>query len=391
MKISKFGWSVVAALTLSTSLAQADPAAAPAPAPLATPAMTGPLTANPGPSSFDSGYGTIYYGGVISGLGYYQSNATHGFPGNGSSGVDLSNGQAFIEKTDGLFQFYLQAGEYSLPSVGAGYVRSSQLTSHTFGVVPVGYLKIAPSDSWSIEIGKLPTLIGAEYTFTFENMNIERGLLWNQEPAISRGIQLNYASGPLSVQLSLNDGYYSNRYNWVSGLASYAFDSTNTLAFAAGGNFGKSGTSTFVTPFFLNNSSIYNLIYTYNSAPWLISPYVQYQVVHKENSLFIVNSSSDWGFGVLANYTISPTWNLSGRVEYETSSGGNFFEFPLGYGQGSKAWSFTITPTWQINRFFIRGEASYTTLNHATPGLEFGNAFDKSAQTRVMVETGFVL
>jgi len=28
---------------------------------------------------------------------------------------------------------------------------------------------------------KLPTLIGAEYTFTFENMNIERGLLWNQE------------------------------------------------------------------------------------------------------------------------------------------------------------------------------------------------------------------
>ncbi len=389
MKISTMGLGIATALALSASLAQADTAAAPAP--LATPAMTGPLTANPAPSSFDAGIGNIYYGGVISGLGYYQSNPTHGFPGNGSSGLDLSNGQAFIEKTDGLIQFYVQAGEYSLPSVGAGYVRSSQLTSHTFGVVPVGYLKIAPSDSWSIEIGKLPTLIGAEYTFTFENMNIERGLLWNQEPAISRGVQVNYASGPLSISLSLNDGYYSNRYNWVSGLVSYAFDSTNTLAFAAGGNFGKSGTSTFVTPYYLNNSDIYNLIYTYTSAPWLITPYVQYQTIHKESSLFIFNSSSDWGFGVLANYTFSPTWNLSGRVEYETSSGGNFFQFPLGYGQGSKAWSFTVTPTWQFNRFFIRGELSYTTLDHAAPGLEFGSAFDKDSQTRVMVETGFVL
>ncbi len=61
--------------------------------------------------------------------------------------------------------------------------------------------------------GKLPTLIGAEYTFTFENMNIERGLLWNQENAVNRGVQANFTSGPVAVSVSWNDGFYPNRYN----------------------------------------------------------------------------------------------------------------------------------------------------------------------------------
>jgi hypothetical protein len=38
-------------------------------------------------------------------------------------------------------------------------------------------------------------LIGAEYTFTFENMNIQRGLLWNQENAVTRGVQVNQTMG----------------------------------------------------------------------------------------------------------------------------------------------------------------------------------------------------
>ncbi len=233
----------------------------------------GRLPPTPRPTRSTRGFGTISAGGSLTGLGFYQSNATHGgVPGNGDSGIDLSNGQVWLEKTDGLIQFYVQAGIYSLPSLGAPYIRSSQITSHTFGAVPIGYIKIVPNGSWSIEAGKLPTLIGAEYTFTFENMQIERGLLWNQEPAISRGVQVNYASGPLSISLSLNDGYYSNRYSTLSGLVSYAIDGSNTLAFAASGNLTHQATSTFVTSPVLNNSQIYNLIYTYNSAPWLSRP-----------------------------------------------------------------------------------------------------------------------
>jgi hypothetical protein len=382
----------ISALTLGAALlcaaaAQADP--------LAVPAMTGPIASNATPGSFDAGFGSVYWGASVTGLGYYQSNSTHGFPGNGSTGFDLSNGQAWLEKTDGLIQFYIQAGIYSLPSLGAPYIRSSKITSTTFGAVPIGYLKIAPNGEWSIEVGKLPTLIGAEYTFTFENMNIERGLLWNQEPAISRGVQVNYASGPLSLSVSLNDGYYSNTYSTLSGLISYAFNPTNTLAFAASGNLAHPGTSTFVTSPVLNNSQIYNLIYTYNSAPFLVSPYVQYQNVDSHASPpFFIKSMDDWGVGVLANYVFSPTFNLAARAEYEASSGGfpAFGQFPLPYGPGSRAWSFTLTPTWQMKQFFIRAEGSYTALSHSVPGLlEFGNNFDKDDQFRLMLETGVQL
>ncbi len=61
-----------------------------------------------------------------------------------------------------------------------------------FGDALVAYAKIAPFDNVSISAGKLPTLIGDEYTFTFQNMKFQRGLLWNQEPAISDGVQVNY-------------------------------------------------------------------------------------------------------------------------------------------------------------------------------------------------------
>ena len=60
--------------------------------------------------------------------------------------------------------------------------------------------------------------MGAESTFTYQNFNIERGIVWNQENAINRGIQVNQTVGRyLSGAISWNDGYYSNRYSWLSG------------------------------------------------------------------------------------------------------------------------------------------------------------------------------
>jgi hypothetical protein len=71
----------------------------------------------------------------------------------------------------------------------------------------MAWAKIAPTDNFYIQGGKLPTWIGAENAFTFQNMNIERGLLFAQEPTISRGGQLGYTQGPLALALSWNDGF----------------------------------------------------------------------------------------------------------------------------------------------------------------------------------------
>lgn len=351
---------------------------------LPAPALSGPLAANPDPMSFESGYGKIYVTGAVSALGYYQSNAQHASPGDAQSYFDLSNAQVTIQKTDGLVQFFLEAGGYSLPTAGEPYLNFGKTTSNTFGALPVAYLKLAPTSNFSIEAGKLPTLIGAEYMFTFQNMNIERGLLWYQEPIVSRGVQANYTQGPLALSVSLNDGYYSNRYNWLSGLATYTIDSVNTLAFAAGGNLGATKYATFNSPYNLNNGEVFNLMYTYTSAPWLVNPYIQYQTVPASAKLGLT-SGDEWGFGVLGTYSVSPEFSIAGRVEYELSSGTDAL---LPYGAKSKAYSLTLTPTYQKSIYFARADFSYTGLSDQSVG--FGKAFNKDSQFRAMVEVGVV-
>jgi hypothetical protein len=352
--------------------------------PVATPAMGGSITNNPSPMSFDSGYGDIFVTGALSGLAQYQSNATHLASGDGSSTADLSNAWVAIQKSDGLVQFYVQAGLYSFPTVGSPYEKSDDIGHDTFGYVPIAYLKLQLSDSFSVQAGKLPTLVGAELPTTVQNINIERGLLWFQEPLVSRGVQVNYASGPFSLSLSWNDGGYSNVWNTFSGLASYAMGDAGTIAF-----------DTSITPArdFVAASQIYDLMYSVTSGSWFFGPYLQYQHYDstKAGGLTIAPGASDWGIGVLANYTISDTWSLGLRGEYEDSSGdGSAFI----YGPGSDAWSFTVTPTWKKGIFFIRGEASYTTVGDyfkfAGVGAGFGKSGTKSDQFRALLETGIV-
>ena len=383
MKISRFaraGLLTSASLILPEGLAFADA--------LSNPSMPPSLAANPSPISLDAGpLGNIFVSGTLSGFADAQSNS---YFGDKSFRWDLSNGQAWVQKTDGLVQFYAQAGAYDILSVGVPTYSSSFMTSNTYGVVPVAYLKLAPTDSFSVEAGKLPTLMGAEYTFSFQNFNIERGLLWNQENAINRGVQANYTVGPIALNLSWNDGYYSDRFNWLTGLATWTIDPANTLAFFGGGNMGSTGlvsSNRFATPVLQSNSDVYDLMYTWSAAPWTVSPYVQYSHVSANPAVGILNSADSWGGAVLANYDIDPNWNLAGRVEYIGTSGGE----NLLYGAGSKAWSFTVTPTYQYKIFFARADLSYVAAEHTTPFLTaFGQLGTKTDQFRGVLEAGVI-
>jgi hypothetical protein len=375
------------------------PAAAPAPAAPATvtlpvPGMAGALTFSSVPYSLDTGpLGKWYVDGVLSGIGLVQSNAAS----TDKTGLaDISNGQIFLQKVDGLVQFYAQVGAYSIPDIGTPYshLTDSENALHNFfSAVPQAFLKIVPSDTFSIQAGKLPTLIGAEYTFSFENFNIERGLLWNQEPAVSRGVQANYTIGPVALSVSLNDGYYSDRFNWISGSATWTINPTNTLVFAAGGNFGRTGPVAGVaTPTAQNNSSIYNIIYTYNSAPWTITPYLQFSNVPSNPAIGITKSASTYSGAILANYVISPNWQLAGRAEYIGTTGSQ--NDPTGtnllYGPGSGAFSFTVTPTYTYNRFFARADVSLVDITSGSSGLGFGATGNASTQVRGILETGVI-
>jgi hypothetical protein len=366
--------------------------AAPAATPMANPAITAPMAANPNPAVFDAGpLGKITVDGVFSVLGGYQSPdpTFFGGPDRNAGVFDVSNAQVIINKSDGFLQFYVQAGGYSLPALGATYFRATVESPATYGYVPQGFVKLVPNAMFSIEAGALPTLIGGEYTFTFENMNIERGLLWGQEPAVSKGVQGNFTNGPIAISLAYTDGYYSNEYTAVSGLITYTFKNSDTLAFAGEGNVSTNRVATFVTPLPQNNGQIYNLLYSHTAGPWTISPYLQYTsvpTVRAANGAILSLSADTWGVAVLTKYNFTPVFSVAGRLEYISSSGHQ----NLLFGPGSNAWSFTITPTYQKGIFFARAEVSYVSIGSGDSfdGDEFGELGNHGSQVRGVVETG---
>ena len=359
--------------------------AAPAATVLPMPGMSGPLTLNPTPTRLNS----IYISGVASGLAQFQ---THAAQSDKPAQPDLSNGMIFIQKSSGLFQFYLQVGTYSVPDIGVAYIRSSVAPNTSYGVVPLGYVKIAPSDNFSVMIGKLSAFLGAEYTFSFQNMNIQRGLLWDQSNSVNRGVQLNYSVGPLAFAVSYNDGFYSDKYNWLAGSLTYTVDAANTLTFIGAGSLSRTDISSSATPLYQDNEHGYNIIYTHTAGQFTIQPYLQYTGVPKAALLNTRQNASAYGAAVLVDYSVPHSgFSLPVRAEYITSTGSAAAGAPgLIYGPGSKAWSATVTPTYQYKRVFVRAEVSYVKAGNITRGSAFGPYGNDDSQSRAIVETGII-
>jgi hypothetical protein len=367
---------------------QAVPAApSSAPNPLATPSITGPLKAAP-PNTFDAGpFGKLNVNGIIAGMGLWQGNHVSG---DESTHADLSNGQIFLQKTTGWWQFYVQAGGYNIPALGTPFLNTQNTVTDLYGPVPVAFLKLAPGKNTSILMGALPTLMGAEYTFSFENMSIERGLLWNQENAINRGVQVNQTIGKFNASLSWNDGFYSNRYSWLSGSLTYA-NGPHSVAFAGMENLGQTAFQTLATPL-QNNSSMYAVIYMYNKGSWIIQPYYQYSSVPANQKIGILKGNATQAGAILVSHTFKHGFSLPVRWEYITSTGNanDSDVVNLMYGSGSKGTSFTVTPTFQYGDFFLRGDLAYVHVGDITPGFAFGQGGILKNQPRAMAEFGFL-
>ncbi len=374
---------------------QAAPSAAPAdnpaaqtkppdPQPLPMPSMSGPLqTAVP----HEVEGGKLAVTGILSGIGWTEGNHVSG---DSSTHWDVSNAQIFVQKTTGWWQFYLQGGAYNLPAIGVPFLSTSDTIKNIYGPFPQGYAKFVKGN-FNVEIGALPTLIGAEYTFSFQNMNIERGLLWNQENAVNRGIQLNETYKKWTAAFSWNDGFYSNRYTWLSGSLTYAFNSANSLAFIGMGNAGAYAKNTLATPLYLNNSQIYNLIYTYSKGSWVVQPYFQYTDVPTNAKIGIAQGASTKGGALLATYNFKRGFSLAVRPEYIATTGSvSNGAINLLYGPGSGALGFTVTPTYRKDAFFLRGDLAIVHATSSTPGDVFGPAGMNATQPRGVLEAGFM-
>jgi hypothetical protein len=324
--------------------------------------------------------------GIVSGMGVWQGNPVAG---DQTTHAALSNGQLWIQKTTGWLQFYAQAGAYNIPALGTPFLSTEGAITDLYGPVPVAYLKLVPGKNTSVLVGALPTLIGAESTFTFQNMNVNRGLLWNQENAVNRGVQVNQTIGKVTASLSWNDGFYSNRYSCLSGSLTYT-NGPHSVSFQGMGNLGQTAFQTLATPV-QNNSDMYALVYTYSKGTWIVQPYVQFTDVPTNPQAGVTKGAHTNGGALLLSHSFKHGFSLSGRGEYISSTGALADgSVNLLYGPGSAAWSATLTPTFQYGRFFARGDLSLVRANGETTGYAFGPGGTKRTQLRATIEGGFL-
>ena len=376
---------------------------------ISTPAFGPTIKANPNPNCFNvPGLGEFYVGGAFTGYGYTQSNpfpfSTTTLPSDRKERLDFSNLSVWIQKADGPIQFFVMGGGYAVPVLGATNLRAIDQTDLLFGPLPIAFGKFVINDNWSVQGGRMPTLIGSEAPFTFQNINIQRGLLFFQENIVNQGAQINYANGPVSISVAATDGFYSGRINWLTGAATYKIDDNNTVGINGGFAFDRTNSAIktlryqFATPLNQQNSGILSVNYTYSNGPLTITPYVQYTTVERDVKLGILRSAETYGASVLAAYSFTDNFSLAGRAEYIEQSGKrNSGTTNVLYGAGSSAFSFTITPTYTWDRFFVRGEWSIVKLsgitrgdliNSGTLGTGFGRNGNKTEQQRFLVETG---
>jgi hypothetical protein len=380
--------ALMAEAQTSPAPAPADQPAASAPAPLSTFVLTGPLVWLL-PAVFDAGpFGKLSVNGILTGYALGQNNA---ITGDDAKQATLSNGEIFIQKADGKVQYYIQAGVYTMPTLSVSFMNAENTVNNYYGPVPVAYLKLPVGKTTQFLIGSLPTLMGAESTFTYQNFNIERGIVWNQENAINHGLQMNQTLGKyLSGAISWNDGYYSNRYSWLSGSLTLT-KGPHSLVYDGMGNLGQTAFQTAATPV-ANNSYMHAVIYTYTKGPWIISPYFQYSKLPTNAKVGVPTGTSATGGALNVSYAFKSGFSLPARVEYLTSSGSatdgsiNL----LGFGAGSAGTTFTATPTYQKGGFFVRADLAYVHTSSFTAGDVFGKTGVDSGQFRTVGEFGFI-
>lgn len=328
--------------------------------------------------------GAVQVSGVVSGAALSASPQVAG----GSGGLNLTNAFVILQRATGAWRFYVQAGAYSLPALGAPR-RSTLAYTGVFGPAPQAYAEWKGGRSWSLRAGILPTMIGQENTFSYLNFNIERGVIWNDmENAVSRGAQFNYHRGRWSAALQYGDGFFSGDYGAVSAMGGYQLTGQDSISLV--GLWPNRATPPNAT-FQDANARLLDLMYTHTGKRWTWEPYLLAFSSPASRSLGYQRTASAVGAAVLADYHWSRRWSLAARGEFAVGGGAgdlSAHQNILGFGPGARVFTFTVTPTWQDGGLFARADVSWVELARFAPGLGFGALGQDGGQFGAAIEAG---
>jgi len=310
----------------------------------------------------------------------------------GSWSSDFSNALLNLSANAGNFHGNATVGEYNFPTVGFPIATDSAANANTsvYSVIPVGSVQYSLGSHWSVAAGKFAALLGQESPFTYQNVNIQRGLGWAMEPTISRGVQGTYAGGPWTLTLQYNDAYYSGHDRAFEGLIGWAPSANTNLQVAAIVPNADAGPNPTVS---VGNKAEYDFMYTRQIGKLQLLPYLLLVDSPSSAKLGYKKSESAWAGVLLATWTFDTPWSLAFRYE-DAANGSSAGDTGanadlIGFGPGSSARTLTLTPALHFeNGGVLRLEYSTISLSSFAPGLGFGAAGNGGTQNRIGFEFG---
>ncbi|MEM2368577.1 MAG: outer membrane beta-barrel protein, partial [Candidatus Bathyarchaeia archaeon] len=148
--------------------------------------------------------GTLKIEGALTGYMLHSNNTSD----TKKTRYDVGSAIISLSKPAEPFGITLIGGAYATPVVGVGLLKTSE-TTDLFSPLPVAYVEYKPMKEASVQVGKLPTIIGYESAFTYLNNYIQRGLVWNMQPVINNGVRVAYSTDLFTVKAGINDGFYT--------------------------------------------------------------------------------------------------------------------------------------------------------------------------------------
>jgi hypothetical protein len=301
---------------------------------------------------------------------------TNGVP---SPFADVSNGLLNFTVDAGQLHANATVGTYAFPALGFPFADNNAPAANLnlYSPLPVAAVSYVFNAHVTVAAGKFPALLGQESPFTYQNLNVQRGIGWAMEPTISRGVQVAYANGPWTATAQENDAYYSGSNRAFEWLLAWSPSSNATVQFAAiipGSNVPGNVTTV------VGNKSEYDLMYMRRIGKLQLLPYFLWVQSPASSALGYTNSENAYAAVLLGTWNFSPQWSLAFRYEDARNNSPSSDTSPnadlVGFGPGSNADSQTITPAYHFgNGGVLRLEYSHvsaTGLDQSRYGFEVG-------------------
>ncbi len=336
----------------------------------------------PTPITFEAGpLGNLTLSGGMDGMAYALTGTGTGgqFGDHPSAGFEFLNGLIELQKTSGLVQFTLQAGARNTSTTLGTRPGPPSVQTFVTGPLIAGYVTLAPTSDLTISAGHIPSLEGYESAVDWTNANLFTTSIYYVENSNSTGITATYTKGPVSGTLTFGDGFDTQQWNFLQGLVSVNFNSSNSLTVFGATNLGTTGagahtygsastsySNSFVgsgpgsaAPFI--NSTMIGAYYSVTLGNLTLTPEVQYVYAKPNSSVGLDKFSSNFGAALFASYQFGKSpYSLGAWVEYFSSNGpDNWFINPGAQGVGM-----SIAPTWQKGRIFVRGDVGVIHLTN---------------------------